>query len=164
MSELLGKMAESLIAGKIDEVVDLTREALAKVFEGAQQGVVADGWLSKLPLLAQVIVERSRRPVREGLSLALYGGDGFVIQSPRSPAISAGLGLERFESSLPKLPQPQLEGRQLHPPTTVVGEVVLLICLGAEVLVLNSAGLGEHRANESEAHQRDLFSGFLVHL
>ncbi|MDH3799068.1 MAG: corrinoid protein [Desulfobacterales bacterium] len=28
MSELLGKMAESLIAGKIDEVVDLTREAL----------------------------------------------------------------------------------------------------------------------------------------
>ena len=28
MSELLGKMAESLIAGKIDEVVDLTKEAL----------------------------------------------------------------------------------------------------------------------------------------
>jgi len=28
MSELLGKMAESLIAGKIDEVVNLTREAL----------------------------------------------------------------------------------------------------------------------------------------
>jgi 5-methyltetrahydrofolate--homocysteine methyltransferase len=28
MSELLGKMAESLIAGKIDEVVDLTKQAL----------------------------------------------------------------------------------------------------------------------------------------
>jgi 5-methyltetrahydrofolate--homocysteine methyltransferase len=28
MSELLGKMAEALIAGKIDEVVDLTKEAL----------------------------------------------------------------------------------------------------------------------------------------
>jgi 5-methyltetrahydrofolate--homocysteine methyltransferase len=28
MSELLGKMAESLIAGKIDEVVNLTKEAL----------------------------------------------------------------------------------------------------------------------------------------
>ena len=28
MSELLGKMAESLIAGKVDEVTDLTRQAL----------------------------------------------------------------------------------------------------------------------------------------
>ena len=29
MSELLGKMAESLIAGNIDKVVNLTKEALA---------------------------------------------------------------------------------------------------------------------------------------
>ena len=28
MSDLFGKMAESLIAGKVDEVVNLTREAL----------------------------------------------------------------------------------------------------------------------------------------
>ena len=28
MSELFGKMAESLIAGKVDAVVDLTKEAI----------------------------------------------------------------------------------------------------------------------------------------
>ena len=44
MSELLGKMAESLIAGKIDEVVNLTKEALdggAAPAEILDQGLLA---------------------------------------------------------------------------------------------------------------------------
>ena len=44
MSELLGKMAESLIAGKIDEVVDLTKEALdggAAPADILEQGLLA---------------------------------------------------------------------------------------------------------------------------
>ena len=43
MSELLGKMAESLIAGNIDEVVNLTQKAL----DAAQMGVGHAGALAE---------------------------------------------------------------------------------------------------------------------
>ena len=51
MSELLGKMAESLIAGKIDEVVNLTKEALDG---GAQPADILDqGLLAGMDVVGQ---------------------------------------------------------------------------------------------------------------
>ena len=51
MSELLGKMAESLIAGKIDEVVNLTKEALD---EGASPADILDqGLLAGMDVVGQ---------------------------------------------------------------------------------------------------------------
>ena len=51
MSELLGKMAESLIAGKIDEVVDLTQKALD---DGAAPADILDqGLLAGMDVVGQ---------------------------------------------------------------------------------------------------------------
>ena len=51
MSELLGKMAESLIAGKVDEVVDLTKEALDG--GSAPQDILEQGLLAGMDVVGQ---------------------------------------------------------------------------------------------------------------
>jgi len=51
MSELLGKMAESLIAGKVDEVVDLTKEALDA--GSGPQNILEQGLLAGMDVVGQ---------------------------------------------------------------------------------------------------------------
>jgi 5-methyltetrahydrofolate--homocysteine methyltransferase len=51
MSELLGKMAESLIAGKVDEVVDLTKEALDA--GSGPQDILEQGLLAGMDVVGQ---------------------------------------------------------------------------------------------------------------
>ena len=51
MSELLGKMAESLIAGKVDEVVDLTKEALDAAL--VPQDILEQGLLAGMDIVGQ---------------------------------------------------------------------------------------------------------------
>ena len=51
MSELLGKMAESLIAGKVEEVVDLTRQALDG--GAAPQDILDQGLLAGMDIVGQ---------------------------------------------------------------------------------------------------------------
>ena len=51
MSELLGKMAESLIAGKVDEVVALTKEALDG--GSAPQDILEQGLLAGMDVVGQ---------------------------------------------------------------------------------------------------------------
>jgi 5-methyltetrahydrofolate--homocysteine methyltransferase len=51
MSELLGKMAESLIAGKVNEVVDLTKQALDG--GAAPQDVLDQGLLAGMDVVGQ---------------------------------------------------------------------------------------------------------------
>ena len=51
MSELLGKMAESLIAGKVDEVVDFTKEALDA--GSGPQDILEQGLLAGMDVVGQ---------------------------------------------------------------------------------------------------------------
>ena len=51
MSELLGKMAESLIAGKVDEVVNLTKEALDA--GSVPQDILEQGLLAGMDVVGQ---------------------------------------------------------------------------------------------------------------
>jgi len=166
--------------GAVQEVADpqlvdlLALEALAHVaapglgpqpFAGhrPQQRVVAHRRVAQLVARQQVLVQALGRPVGVGLALAADGGQARLAQAPGPALVGPGPGLEPLEAALPVAAQPELERGHAEPTASGVGELMLLLGLAAEVLVLHPPGLGEHRADQLVAGERDLLAGFRVH-
>jgi len=85
------------------------------------------------------------------------------IQAPGSAPVCSAFGFESFKASLAVLFESGLHGGDPDFSQALAGEEVLAFGLLAEVLILGSCRLGEHRRDDLEAFEGDTFSDVFFH-
>jgi hypothetical protein len=86
-----------------------------------------------------------------------------LVEASGPASIGAFFGFEGVKAPLPVPAEPTLQGGDPDPPSAIVGEVMLELCLLAEVFILGPFGFGQNGADDLIAFQGDFLSDLLFY-